>query len=179
MKHTLILCALAIALVPDPAMSNLRSTPDLGTADARCRANESGPALIVDVDGLKDRQGVLKLEVYPANDKDFLEDDNKLIEAGKVFRRVIEPAPADGQAEICVRVPRPGTYAVSILHDRNTNRKFDLSRDGIGFTSNPSLGLSKPKADEVSIGVGNGVTRTDVIMNYRRGLFSFGPLKNR
>jgi len=179
MKRAIAFYIAALLIVPEPARSNLRSTPDLGTTDARCRADENGPALVVDVEGLKDRQGILKLEVYPANDKDFLEDDNKLIEAGKVFRRVVQAVPERGSAELCVRVPRPGTYAVSILHDRNANRKFDLSKDGVGFTRNPSLGLSKPKAKDVSIGIGNGVARTDVIMNYRRGLFSFGPIRER
>lgn len=179
MKRALAFYLAALLIVPAPALSNLRSTPDLGTAQARCRTDESGPALIVDVEGLKDRQGILKLEVYPANDKDFLQDDNKLIEAGKVFRRVVQTVPQRGTAELCVRVPRSGTYAVTILHDRNANRKFDLSKDGVGFTRNPSLGLSKPKAKEVSIGIGDGVVRTDVIMNYRRGLFSFGPIGER
>ena len=36
-----------------------------GTAQARCRANESGPAIMVDVRGLKDRSGTLRLELYP------------------------------------------------------------------------------------------------------------------
>tara|TARA_R110000787_G_scaffold47375_1_gene114666 strand:- start:46 stop:576 length:531 start_codon:yes stop_codon:yes gene_type:complete len=157
----------------------IRSTPDLGTAEARCRNDESGPALMVAIEGLKDRQGVLKLEVYPANDQDFLADDNILIAAGKPFRRVVRPAPASGPAQLCVRVPAPGTYAVTVLHDRNTNRKFDLSKDGVGFTNNPKLGLSKPKARDVAIRVGTGVERTQIVLNYRRGLFSFAPLEKR
>ena len=168
---------LAAMLAPVSAHASLRSTPDLGMANARCRPGETGPALRVTVTGLKDRQGVLKLEVYPANDKDFLEDDNKLIEAGKVFRRIIETVPASGEARLCVRVPEPGLYAVSILHDRNNNRKFDLSKDGVGFTRNPKLGLSKPEASSVAISIGRGIDKEIVVMNYRRGLFSFGPLR--
>lgn len=41
------------------------TTPDLGKAGAACRPGESGPALIVVVDGLRDRKGLLKLELYP------------------------------------------------------------------------------------------------------------------
>jgi len=157
----------------------IRSTPDLGTADARCHDNEDGPALTVDLDGLKDRTGTLKLEVYPANDQDFLADDNILVEAGKTFRRVVRPVPASGPVQLCIRVPAPGTYAVTVLHDRNSNRKFDLSKDGVGFTRNPKLGLSKPKAREVSIRIGAGVDRTKITLNYRRGLFSFGPIHKK
>jgi len=179
MRRAALLSCFALALAPEAAVAQLRSTPDLGTEHARCRVNESGPALRVDIIGLKDRHGVLKLEVYPANDNDFLEDDNKLIEAGKTFRRVIDDIPANGPVSLCVRVPQPGTYAVSVLHDRNDNRKFDLSKDGVGFTGNPRLGWRKPKARDVAIAIGQGVSRTQIVMNYRRGLFSFGPLKSR
>jgi len=155
------------------------STPELGKAEARCRANESGPALLIDIVGLKDRKGNLKLEVYPANDSDFLQDDNILIGQGKVFRRVEVPVPASDPATLCVRVPGPGRYAVSVLHDRDGNRKFGLSVDGVGFGSNPKLGLGKPKAVAASIVAGSGLTRERIIMNYRRGLMSFGPLTAR
>ena len=160
------------------AQAIIPSTPDLGKAEGRCRAGESGPALMVRVDGLKDHSGNLKLEVYPANDKDFLQDDNILISEGKVFRRVEQPVGSAKPVELCVRIPGPGTYAVSLLHDRDANRKFGLSVDGIAFSGNPKLGLSKPKAAKSSVVVsGNGVSRIAVTMNYRRGLMSFGPLR--
>jgi uncharacterized protein (DUF2141 family) len=40
---------------------------------------------MVEVAGLKDRTGKLKLEVYPDNDADFLMDDNVLVYQGKTF----------------------------------------------------------------------------------------------
>lgn len=166
-----------LALASNGAVAALRSTPDLGQAEGRCRANEPGPALIVEVAGLKDRKGALKLEVYPANDRDFLADDNKLIEAGKTFRRVVEAVPAGGTPHLCVRLPAAGSYAVMLMHDRNANHKFDLSTDGVGFTGNPKLGLSRPKAWQARVSVGWGVSRTQVVMNYRTGLFSFGPVR--
>lgn len=147
-----------------------------GVAEGRCRPDESGPALVVAVEGLKDRQGALKIEVYPSNDHDFLEDDKKLIAEGKAFRRTVAPVPDHGTPRLCVRVPDAGTYAVTIHHDRNENRKFDLSKDGVAFVGNPKLGLSKPRASEASISVGNGIARTSVVMNYRKGLLSFGPV---
>lgn len=155
----------------------LQSSPDLGKAEGHCRVNEPGPALLVDARGLKDRKGLLKLEVYPANDKDFLEDDNILIMAHKVFRRVEVPVPASGPAQLCIRIPGPGTYALSLLHDRDSNRKFSLSVDGIGFSNNPRLGMSKPKAAAVAINAGATLTHVHVIMNYRNGLMSFSPLR--
>ena len=84
------------------------STPDLGKAEGQCRANESGPAFLVDVKGLKDRQGRLKLELYPANDADFLADDNILIASGKPgFDLVASGFAANGYAE-----HSPGGYSL-------------------------------------------------------------------
>jgi uncharacterized protein (DUF2141 family) len=158
------------------AAAAIASSPDLGKAEGQCRAGEQGPAFLVEVKGLKDRRGRLKLELYPSNDKDFLADDNVLVMAGKTFRRVEEPVPASGPVSLCIRAPGPGSYALSLLHDRDSDRKFSLSVDGIGFAGNPRLGLSKPHAAAASARVGTGPTRIGVIMNYRKGLFSFGPL---
>lgn len=152
------------------AAAPIPSTPDLGTAEGRCRADESGPAFLVSANGLKDRRGRLKLEVYPANDKDFLADDNVLVAAGKTFRRVEVDIPDAGTPVLCVRLPGPGRYGVSLLHDRDSNRKFGWRVDGIGFASNPRLGLGKPKAAKASASAGNSPTRIDIVMNYQRGL---------
>ncbi|MBT2188061.1 DUF2141 domain-containing protein [Sphingobium nicotianae] len=153
------------------------STPDLGTAEGRCRPNESGPAFLITLAGLKDRQGRVKVELYPPNDDDFLQDDNKLVAAGKTFRRVEMDVPKTGPVVLCVRAPAAGTYTLSLLHDRDSNRKFGLSKDGIGFPGDPKLGWSKPAWKSAAATTGNGPTRITVTMQYRVGLFSFGPLK--
>jgi uncharacterized protein (DUF2141 family) len=154
------------------------SRPYLGVAEGRCRFDEPGPAFMIDVTGLKDRKGLIRVELYPANDRDFLADDNVLIAAGKPFARVERPVPPSGPVELCIRAPAPGTYALSLLHDRDGNRKFGLSVDGVGFPGNPRLSLGKPRAAQASADVGAGVRRLSVRMNYRRGLFAFGPVKD-
>ncbi|MET0366268.1 MAG: DUF2141 domain-containing protein [Sphingobium sp.] len=155
----------------------LQSSPDLGKAEGQCRANEAGPAFLVDVTGLKDRKGLLKLELYPANDKDFLADDNVLLNAGKPFRRVEMNVPQSGSVQMCVRAPGPGTYSLSLLHDRDSNRKMGLSVDGIGFPTNPKLCWGQPKSGDARATVGNGPTRVAVTMQYRRNLVCFGPVQ--
>ncbi len=175
MRKAVLCLALPLLIAAGPA---LRSSPDLGKAEGRCRPGEPGPALLVNIGGIKDRAGQLKLEVYPSNDQDFLADDNILVAAGKTFRRVEQPVNASGNVQMCVRIPGPGAYSVAVLHDRDSNRKFGLSVDGIGFSGNPKLGMSKPKAANARVVVNSsGVSQTTVVMNYRHGLFSFGPLK--
>lgn len=84
--------------------------------------------------------------------------------------------PQSGPVSLCIRAPAAGNYAISLMHDRDSNRRFGLSTDGVGFTGNPKLGWSKPTARSATIRVGATPTRTTIVMNYRRGLFSFGPL---
>ena len=158
------------------AAADIRSGLDLGKAEGRCPAPLHGSIFLVDVEGLKDRKGNLKLELYPANDDDFLADDDILLRAGKAFARVEEPVPPSGAVRLCIRAPRPGLYALSLLHDRDRNHKFGLSVDGVGFTNNPKLGWSKPKGGTVGARIGSVPTRVTIVLNYRRGLFSVGPV---
>lgn len=169
----ILLAAVLLAAEANP----VRSTPALGTAEGRCRTPEPGPAIIVTAEGLKDRQGTLKLELYPPDQADFLADDNKLVAAGKTFRRVIVPVPPQGPAELCIRVPAPGAYTMALTHDRDGRPKFNFSRDGIGFPGNPKLGLGAPPAEKARIEAGPGLTRTTIVLNYRTGILSFGPIR--
>lgn len=148
-----------------------------GRAGADCRASEPGPAVRVDVRGLKDRKGKLILELYPENDKDFLQADKILIAAGKPFRRVPVSTPGSGPISVCVRAPGPGRYAIALLHDRDGNGKFGLSSDGVGFANNPKVGLSKPKAKSAAVAINSGTRNISIVMNYRRGV-GVGPLPN-
>ena len=149
---------------------------ELGKAEGQCRPDEPGPAVVVTVLGLKDRTGLIRAELYPDNDADFLQDDKILVREGKTFRRVEITPPPSGVAQLCMRVPAPGRYTLSLLHDRDRNLKFGLSSDGVGFPNNPKLGLSKPKARVAGFAAGSGLTFISIRMNYRRGLFSFGPV---
>lgn len=177
MKKLLILSAL---FVPALAAAQVPSTPSLGISEGRCRSGEPGPAFLVTVTGIKDRVGTMKAELYPATDADFLQDDNILINQGKTFRRVVVDVPASGNVQLCIRAPAAGTYGLSLLHDRNKDRKFDkgFSGDGVGFGGNPaSLGPSKPRIAIGRVVTGGGVTPVNVRMLYRSGLLSFGPVK--
>lgn len=142
--------------------------------DAPACGGGQGSAILATITGLKDARGTIKLELYPANETDFLEDDKKLLAAGKVFRRITVAAPAGNVARMCIRVPKPGRYALFFGHDRDGKRKFDFWTDGAGFPGNRKIGRSRPKLTDALIQVGPGVTQTVIRAQYLRGLGGFG-----
>ncbi|KPF76651.1 hypothetical protein IP88_06380 [alpha proteobacterium AAP81b] len=153
----------------------IRPSPDLGKTDAQCRAGEAGPAIVVTVDGFRDRVGMARVEVYPPTDEDFLQADNKLVMAGKLFRRVEVPVTPSGPMQLCIRVPSPGNYTLSVLHDRDSNHKYGLSVDGVGVPNNPRICFGKPRAAAVTFRAGPGITTLPITLQYRRSLFCLGP----
>ena len=161
--------SLTLLLAASPATAQL-----LGEDAAAC-AN-GGPAIRVDVVGLKDRKGELKLELYPANATDFLRDDRDLVREGKLFRRVRVPTPPSGGVAMCIRVPRPGRYALLFTHNRDGQNKFSFWSDGAGFASNQKLGRSRPKLAQAIVDVPAGVATITIRAQYLRGLSGFGPV---
>ena len=159
---------LALAASSAPAAAQL-----LEGRDAVC--NGASPSVRVNVTGLKDRSGRLKLELYPANEEDFLKDDTKLKNEGKFFARLWTQTPQNGAVTLCIRAPRPGRYALLFTHDRDGKNKFNFWRDGAGFASNRKLGRSRPQLKEAVINVGSGVTTIGIHAQYLRGLSGFAP----
>lgn len=145
-----------------PSGAAASETLPLGT---RCDATSAR----VHVNGFKDRTGNLRVQAYGANPDEFLESGKKLI-------RVEGPVSAAGNMDVCVPLPGPGTYALVVLHDRDANGKLSVWSDGVGFSRNPKLGLSKPDYDRVKVTLPSGTTDLAVTLNYRQG-FSVRPLK--
>ena len=161
------------------AFAQIPSVPSLGMAEGRCRPGEPGPAFYIYVVGLKDRAGTLKAELYPATDEDFLADDNKLVAAGKTFRRVVIDVPSSGPTQLCIRAPSAGPWTIALLHDRNGDRKFNLFADGVGFPGNPGrLTRSKPPVATGRAIAGRTPVSITVRMLYLNG-FGFSPLSQR
>lgn len=162
--------ALAIGATPAAAQAAI-----LGDDAAACAAGSAGPAIRVNVAGLKDRTGRLKLELYPATEDDFLKDDRDLIREGKTFRRVWAKTPATGAVAMCIRAPAPGRYALLFTHDRDGKNKFNFWKDGAGFVSTAKLGRSRPQVAQAELSVGAGVTTVNIHTQYLRGLSGFAP----
>ncbi len=172
MKLWMALLALSIA-----APAAAQPSPALGADSAAC-AGGSGSAIRVNVVGMKDRTGRLKLELYPGNEADFLKDDRDLIRQGKTFRRIWAQTPQSGAISMCIRTPGPGRYALLFTHDRDGKNKFNFWQDGAGFVSTERLGRSRPSVNQALINVGAGVTTVTIRVQYLRGLGGFSPLNS-
>jgi uncharacterized protein (DUF2141 family) len=165
-----LVSALAVFAVPAA-----RAQQAIGDDAAACRTH-TGPAIQVNVIGLKDRIGRLKLELYPPNEEDFLKDDHTLIKEGKFFRRIWAQTPATGPVVLCIKVPRPGRYALLFTHDRDGKNKFNFWQDGAGFVVPQRLGRTRPSVNQAILNVGAGVTVVSIRAQYLRGLSGFAPV---
>lgn len=64
----------------------------------------------------------------------------------------------------------PGRYAVSLIHDENSNARLDtvlgVPREGFGFSRNPAIRFGAPKFDSVDIELNSGLNQITVRMQY-------------
>ena len=169
---------MTLALFPALALAALMATPAFAQRDpidGSCDYG-SGPKLYVNVVGLKDRTGRLKLEIYPGNETDFLRDDRDIKREGKQMRRVWAQTPASGQVRLCIRAPSAGQWAVLFTHDRDGQNKFNFWKDGAGFPSNQRLGRNRPKLRQALVNIPAAGGMITVRAQYLKGLGGFGPL---
>jgi uncharacterized protein (DUF2141 family) len=156
--RSLFLAAIAAALIPATAEAQ---TP-LGPDAPACRSG--GPAILVNIKSFKAPTGIVRVQLHGS-------DASTWLERRKYMKRIELPVPPSGVMAVCVRVPGPGRYAVAVRHDVDGDGKMTAD-DGGGFSRNPRLTLTnlRPRYQDVSFNVGEGVQSIDVVMNYRFGL---------
>lgn len=129
----------------------------------RCTASAKGPAVLVDVRGFAAASGKVRLQSYPATSSAWLAK-------GAWINRIDVPVKAtDGAMRFCMPLPEPGRYGIAVRHDRDGNGKTDLSRDGGGFSNNPSISifnLGKPPVNKAAFYAGPGVTKITINLKY-------------
>lgn len=149
----------------------------LGPDAAACQPGSGKDAVLLTVDGFKNDEGTLRVELWPGNEQDFMRNHHELQAEGKAYHRITIPVPQSGSAKVCVPIPGPGTFALGAFHSPTGERKFRFRQDGATFTRNPKMGISTPKAKEVATEFGSGLNQSTVTLNYLRGL-SFRPLRS-
>ena len=139
---------------------------------ATCDVADGEAAVMVKVERIRMVEGNLRAQVYSNDPDEFLASGKKLV-------RVDVPVVTDGEQEVCVKLPAPGSYALVVMHDRNANGKADFFTEGFGFGRNPELALAPPDHDEVVMSFPAGVTKTDVRLKYLFGEDSEAKEKRR
>jgi uncharacterized protein (DUF2141 family) len=157
------LVAAALALPASPAAAAL------GPDAAACSAGANRPAMLVSVNGFKNRIGKLRVQLYGGDPRTFLE-------RGAKMKRIDLPVTRSGAMNVCVALPKAGTYAIAVRHDADANGKTNWN-DGGGFSGNPKLSILKlkPSYRSAAVAVGGGVKVVPVVLNYRSGL-SIAPI---
>lgn len=140
--------------------------PSLGPDAARCTSG-AGPAFLVQVIGLKNRRGTVRVRLFGGSPDSYFVRERALV-------RTQIPTPATGPVQICVPAPAAGTYALDVRHDVNGDDRSDLS-DGGGTSGNPRLSLwsllthRRPDVDKVQVRIGNEVRVVPITLLYVRG----------
>jgi uncharacterized protein (DUF2141 family) len=133
---------------------------EIGNDLSRCSADK-GPAVLVNVRGIKEASGRIRVQSYPATPGAWLAK-------GRWLHR-IETRANSGSMSFCVPVSAEGKYGIAVRHDLNANGKTDISSDGGGFSNNPSINifnLGKPSVSKAAFQVGPGVTRITINLKY-------------
>ncbi len=121
----------------------------------------AGPAVRINVSGIKSSTGEVRVHLYRATRADWLERDRWM------YR--VETLAQKGDMTFCMPVPRAGSYAIAIRHDANANNETDLFVDGGGMSNNPSinvLNLGRPSHTRTAFEVSEGVTTVAIRMRY-------------
>jgi uncharacterized protein (DUF2141 family) len=155
-KYIALFALSALAFGAGTAVAGQEISNDM----SRC-APGKGPAVLVNVRGVKESAGKVRVQSYPATGSAWLAK-------GRWIHRLESRANA-GTMSFCVPVPAEGRYGIAVRHDRNGNGKTDISSDGGGFSNNPSiniLNLGKPSVSKVSFQAGPGVTQITINLKY-------------
>jgi uncharacterized protein (DUF2141 family) len=135
-------------------------------ADPPCLGTASQVRLVIAVENVKSRSGTIMVTVYP-------DDPERFLKRGGPIRGLSGLAvPAETPVtHVCVWLPEPGRYGISIYHDANTNRRLDqnflgLPVEGFGFSNNPATLVGPPSFNSAAFQVVKGDTAIPIRMRY-------------
>jgi uncharacterized protein (DUF2141 family) len=127
---------------------------------------QPGCTLRIHVDGFRNTRGNLGTILFtsPAG---WPEDKTKSFSHG--------PAPIDEQTHTAIAIWTglpPGSYAVAVIHDENSNAKLDrnfigIPKEGFGFANNPHVALSAPPFQHALIRLACPATDITIHLQYK------------
>lgn len=131
-------------------------------APIACNTGEEA-RLLITVSGVRSSRGTITIMLYDDRDDLFLK------KGGRIARL---RAPAQkGETHACLPVPAPGSYAVSLYHDEDANKKLTknwlgVPSEGYGFSKDAPVKLRLPELDEAVFTALPGETAVHIKMRY-------------
>lgn len=122
--------------------------------------------LAVEVDGLRNQQGQICLSLF-ASGRGFPSSGTNAVQNRCVAITAIPQL-------VTFENLQPGSYAVAVLHDINSdskaNRNFlGIPLEGFGFSGNPVIRTSPPKFNDAVVLVAGPRTNIQIQLNYLLG----------
>lgn len=129
-------------------------------------AGASPPArdadLAVDLSGVRNARGVVHLCLTA--------QASRFLKCKEDRSAVALTVPAGKAQHLTLGHVKPGTYALLIVHDENSNGKLDMTmgipREGFGFSNNPAIRMRAPTFEEVRFAVRPGSQVQAVRLRY-------------
>jgi uncharacterized protein (DUF2141 family) len=133
-------------------------------AQGACTGTPSPIRLFVNVDNVRSSQGLIAVTLYTDDRRKFLARRGSLY-VGRVPAR-------QGRTLVCIHLPKPGTYALAVYHDADSDRSFErtglgLPDEGFGFSNNPPTFFGLPNFSRVRLNVPKTGLSTEVKLHYR------------
>ena len=125
-------------------------------------ANGAAPLVLdVEIEGMRNQRGQIHacLTRHPSHFPDCRHDPEAL-----------KQSVAAATKHVQFRGFRPGDYALTVLHDENSNGQMDklvgVPKEGFGFSQNPIVRFAAPSFDRVRIALTHGRTDAKVRIQY-------------
>lgn len=132
------------------------------SAGLACAAVAPSADVSVDVTGLRSQKGQI-LACLTANPRAF-PDCSKDPQARKLT------VPVAGLGHLDFGPVPQGRYAISLIHDENSNGRLDtalaIPREGYGFSRDAPVRMGPPRFDKAAFDLGTSPIRMDIRMRY-------------
>lgn len=144
------------------AMSAALAAPAFANEGCEGIRSATSAKLVVQVNGIKPPAGEVAITVYPDDKRRFMAP------GGKLLRDRVKSA---ASVRACFWLP-PGTYAVSVYHDKDADHDFDrtvvgMPAEGFGFSNDPETKVGLPPLSAARFRLPSGEKLVPIQMKYR------------
>ena len=120
-------------------------------------------SITVQIIGLKEIKGMIGISLY--NSKKGFPGKHE-----QAYASAVKKVTSNTESALFEHLPY-GTYAVSVMHDENSNGKLDtnfigIPKEGVGVSNNPKIGMGGPKYNDSIFTLNSKELELTVAMKY-------------